>query len=173
MKTATAILIAVLAVLIILLVILDMIGRRDRIPGGKVIYDDLSHGEIPPQVLYSPKFDLSGKPDLLLKRQDQIIPAEVKNMPFTDIYYESHVVQLLAYCLLCEETYHKAPAYGILRYSDRTLEIPYTKKEREKLLMLLQRIRGTRSADRSHNDPRRCAVCGYRDRCEQNLNKTI
>ncbi len=56
-------------------------------------------------------------PDELRRLPDgTIVPVEIKSCrsPRSGVPYPSHRVQLLAYCALVEETYGRAPPYGIL-----------------------------------------------------------
>jgi CRISPR-associated exonuclease Cas4 len=86
--------------------------------------------------------------------------------------YDSHVLQLGAYCLLVESHFGQRPDYGLLRYRNRTFKIPYTELLEMEVLSVIQNIRGKKEleeVDRSHQQPNRCARCGYRDRCDQKI----
>ena len=101
-----------------------------------------------------------------------IIPVEVKSAPAPPEPYDGHVLQLAAYCLLVEENYGVRPPYGIIQYDDDAFEIEYTEDLEEGVLDLLAAMReDSFSADlaRDHDDPRRCARCGFRDACAQAL----
>ena len=101
-----------------------------------------------------------------------MVPVEVKSGAAPEQPYESHVLQLAAYCLLVEEQEGRAPPHGILKYDDRAFEIDYTPALRAELLDALDAIRHdlhARNVDRSHDEPARCGGCGYRQRCEQRL----
>ena len=52
------------------------IKTKYRIPEGKITYTDLDK---PAKALYSRMFNLAGKPDYIVKRDDEYIPVEVKN----------------------------------------------------------------------------------------------
>jgi len=83
---------------------------------------------------------------------------------------------LAAYCLLVAETSGRCPPYGILRYADRTFEIPYTRELEEELLAVLEEMRVDLAAGdgpRNHDAPRRCAACGYREWCEEALGESF
>jgi CRISPR-associated exonuclease Cas4 len=115
---------------------------------------------------------LTGRPDYLVQENGAIIPVEVKSGRAPGLPYDSHIFQLAAYCLLVESTYGKAPPYGLLRYRDRTFSIDYSpslQKELEDLLEAIRRQERSGEADRSHQDPARCARCGYRNICNQRL----
>jgi hypothetical protein len=63
-------------------VLLWLSGRQRRatgLPAGRVVYSDHNEwGEIETP-LYDPTFNLTGKPDYLVERSDEIIPVEVKS----------------------------------------------------------------------------------------------
>ena len=64
-------------------------------------------------------------------------------------------------------------AYGLLRYADATLPVPFTPALRAAVLEAADEIRAPRTAadvPRSHNLPERCTRCGYRAACGQSLN---
>ncbi len=86
------------------------------IPHGRVIYSDLDR---PAKALFSKKLGISGKPDYIIsdKRYGGLIPIEIKSGRAAKPY-RNHVLQLAAYCLLVEETYHKSVPYGIIVYAD-------------------------------------------------------
>ncbi|PJF38087.1 MAG: CRISPR-associated protein Cas4, partial [Phototrophicales bacterium] len=86
--------------------------------------------------------------------------------------WESHVMQLAAYCTLVTETYGIRPPYGIIQYSDQAFAIDYSDELEEELLDLLAEMRQDLYAsdvDRDHEDWRRCASCGVRGACSQRL----
>ncbi len=152
------------------------IGRRQRrasgVPAGQVLYRDTGGGTRVEKPLYDPISGLAGKPDYLVHENGAIIPVEVKSGRAPSLPYDSHVFQLAAYCLLVERTYDKRPPYGVLRYRDRSFRIdfsPALEQELESLLdaIRLQSRRG--EANRSHQEPARCARCGFRSICNQRL----
>ena len=163
--------------LIVLAILLFLLGSRQQeqqgLPSGKVVYDDSSRRggeEIPP--IYSPRLGLAGKPDYIVQHQRYAIPVEVKSRRAPREPYDSHIYQLAAYCLLVEEKYGQRPPYGIIRYSDRSFQIDFTAALEDALMEILGEMRQnslTRSPHRSHEEPRRCAGCGYRDSCEERL----
>ncbi len=70
-----------------------------------------------------------------------------------------------------EESENQASPYGIIKYADAAFEVDYTPAVRRDLLALLDAMRRASrgSARRSHDEPRRCAGCGYRQACDQSL----
>lgn len=171
------ILLAGLVVLAIGLLLLRQ-GRRQAaatgLPAGEVVYDDSGAWEAVEQPLLSRRYGLVGRPDYLVRlragRGEQIIPVEVKSRRRPSTPAESHIMQLATYCLLVEDVHKTRPDYGLLRYADATLKIPYTDELRRAVLETADAIRRGRHArdlDRDHDDPARCAGCGYRNACGQ------
>ena len=161
--------------LLILGLVVLLLGQRTRaaagLPEGEIVYDD-SGAEEAVRPLFSARYGLTGKPDYLLRRGGAIIPVEIKSGRGPAVPYESHVFQLIAYCLLVEEEYGAPPPYGVIRYADRAFEVDYTAAMKRALLLVLEDMRvqaGADDAARSHDEPHRCYVCGYRAVCDQRL----
>jgi CRISPR-associated exonuclease Cas4 len=148
-------------------------GRaRSGLPQGRVVYTDTGGWSRLERPLFSREFSLTGKPDYLVADGADIIPVEVKSGHAPAHPYLSHVLQLAAYCLLVEECYGRRPPYGIVKYADRTFEVDYTPELENRLLATVDRMQAALaegSAPRSHDAPRRCRACGYRQRCDQRL----
>jgi len=148
-------------------------GRaRSGLPQGRVVYTDTGSWSRLERPLFSREFSLTGKPDYLVADGADIIPVEVKSGQAPAHPYLSHVLQLAAYCLLVEECYGRRPPYGVVKYADRTFEVDYTPELENRLLATVDRMRAALaegSAPRSHDAPRRCRACGYRQRCDQRL----
>ena len=161
-----------LALGLILLVIARWGRKQSGLPSGDVVYSDtctLGRIDAP---LFSPNYQLTGKPDYLISQDENIIPVEVKSGPAPPQPYRSHVLQLAAYCLLIDECYQKIPPYGIIRYDNHAFTIPYTEDLEQDLLVVLEDMRADLDNDdapRNHNDPRRCHGCGYREACDERL----
>ena len=146
--------------------------QETGLPAGRVAYVDTGAWDRCERPLFSRRHRLTGRPDYLVRSQTGMIPVEVKSGASPQQPYRAHVLQLAAYCLLVEEQEGRAPAYGILKYRDRTFEIDYTPALRADLLGTLDAMRQalhTRDAARSHEEPGRCRGCGYRDRCDRRL----
>lgn len=162
----------ILAILLIaLLLLMSRIQEHDPIPNGHIIYDDLTK-DTKTRTLYSKKYRISGKPDLILRRGFHFIPVEIKNMRAPEKAYEGHIAQLMAYCLLIEENFGKKPKYGILKYRDRTYEITYTISRKTSLISTINEMRGINDFEevhRKHQAENRCIYCGFRDLCTENL----
>ena len=142
------------------------------LPGGQVIYSDTrAWGEVE-KPFYDPMTGLTGKPDYVVKKGNQLMPVEVKSSQVTDSPYDSHIYQLAAYCYLIEQETGTRPQYGILHYPARTFRIDYTPKLETALLELISEIRYQERrtvVNRSHETPRRCASCGFQETCKQSL----
>lgn len=150
---------------------------RTGLPGGKVLYSDTGAEEAVEQPLRSHRYGLVGRPDYLLVREEKgqkvIVPVEVKSRRTPNPPHPGHTLQLGAYCLLVEETYAVTVTYGLLRYADATLPVPFTPELRAAVLKAADQIRAARTAGdvpRGHDVAERCTHCGYRTVCGQSLN---
>jgi CRISPR-associated exonuclease Cas4 len=166
-----------LAILLFLLGLILLWLARGRqkasgLPGGRIIYTDAQHWKPVEKPLYDPGLGLTGRPDYLIEKGEQIIPVEVKSSRAPEAPYDSHIFQLAAYCRLVQVIYGKPPPYGILHYSNRTFAIDYTAELETALINLLGEMREKdrqKEIDRSHDSASRCQRCGYRSVCEQKL----
>ncbi|MFZ1753758.1 MAG: PD-(D/E)XK nuclease family protein [Caldilineaceae bacterium] len=151
-------------------------GRRQwqeaGLPVGEVVYSDTGQWEKQEQPLISRRYGLVGRPDYLVRvtenGQTVPIPVEVKSRRRPAQPYASHILQLATYCLLVEDVQKVRPPYGLLRYADATLRIPFSDELRGQVLETAQAIRAARSApdvNRNHQDFPRCRACGYRRAC--------
>jgi CRISPR-associated exonuclease Cas4 len=146
--------------------------RETGVPTGRIIYADPGGWLRAEKPLYDARTGLTGKPDYLVKQGDLIIPVEVKSIYAPPVPYDSHILQLAAYCHLVQAQYNVRPTHGLLRYNNRTLAIDYTPELETQLMETLAEMRACSAsgrADRSHNAPRRCASCGFRKVCDQKL----
>src|SRR5437879_12680200 len=73
-----------------------------------------------PKLFVSKKHGLSGRPDAIVMDGDHHIPVELKTgrVPRGPLF--SHILQVVAYCVLLEEEFGKPPQDGILPHGDRT-----------------------------------------------------
>jgi CRISPR-associated exonuclease Cas4 len=144
--------------------------RRHGLPGGRVVYSDTGAEERPARALYSPRYDLTGKPDYLVNTREGVVPVEVKPERDHPEPHESHLLQVLAYCLLLEDADGKRPPYGLLRYRNDTFKVDYNDDTRSYLLGVIEEMREARTHEevhRSHEQPGRCRGCAYRDVCDE------
>ncbi|MCY4115739.1 MAG: CRISPR-associated protein Cas4 [Caldilineaceae bacterium] len=146
--------------------------RRSGLPAGELLYRDVGTWQATERPLRSRRYGLVGRPDYLMQTREGadvfVVPVEVKSRARPRRPYTSHVLQLATYCLLVEENFGSAPPYGVLRYADDTLRIPYTDELRGRVLETADAIRQARGASdvrRSHRQSSRCAACGYRAAC--------
>lgn len=146
--------------------------QETGLPQGEVIYDDSGQWEKQERPLFSRRYGLVGRPDYLVRAgndgENAPIPVEVKSRRRPPEPYASHILQLATYCLLVEDVHKVRPPYGLLRYADATLRIPFTDQLREQVLQAADSIRAARAAadqHRDHQDPNRCRNCGYRRAC--------
>jgi CRISPR-associated exonuclease Cas4 len=142
------------------------------LPGGKVIYSDTKDWGTVDKPFYDPLLGLTGKPDYVVKKGNQLIPVEVKSSRVIEAPYDSHIFQLAAYCYLIEKQTGNRPHYGILHYPSRTFRVDYTQKLESALLDLISDIRYQErrtTVNRSHDVEKRCVNCGYQENCNQSL----
>jgi CRISPR-associated exonuclease Cas4 len=157
------------------LLLLFVAGRRQKaagLPPGRVIYDDTRGWNPTEKPLFDALHAIAGKPDYLVEQNGRIIPVEVKSGFAPEQPHESHLFQLAAYCRLVEYTTGKRPPYGILSYRNRIFAVDYTPELEQQLIDLLTEMRQQARRgplDRSHEEPARCARCGYRGVCNQKL----
>ena len=141
----------------------------------RIVYSDTGAWEKTEKPLFSRRYALAGKPDYIVEDQGAIIPIEVKPNRVAPLPRESDVMQLMAYGLLIEETLGQgraAPRYGLLKYRDAVFQVDFTDELRAELIELMRAMRrdaSQRDVERSHNQARRCAACGYRSECNQAL----
>ena len=169
---------AILAALLAVLLLWQAARRRHKtgLPPGRVVYTDTSQwGEVT-KPLYDSVYGLTGKPDYIVVKDGKRIPVEVKSSVAPRQPYEGHVFQLAAYCLLIERASGIRPPHGILHYRDNTYAIDYTAELEARLVELLVEIRqceSRKAPKRSHDEPARCARCGYRSVCDERITADI
>jgi CRISPR-associated exonuclease Cas4 len=163
-------------VLIVIALILFLVSRRQQrcsgLPSLKVVYTDTKMWNRVEKPLYDPVLGLTGKPDYLVMEKDLIIPLEVKSGFAPAIPYDSHILQLVAYCMLVWSMYKKRPTHGFIHYANRTFAVDFTPQLEEEFRDLVSEIHHcdrSQNPSRSHESPERCRSCGYRDICDQKL----
>ena len=164
---------ALIAAAVLFLWLANRQRSQAGLPAGRISYTDVGEWQPNHQALYDPKLGLAGKPDYLVYVNGVPVPVEVKSGRTPTAPYDSHIIQLAAYCYLVEVTTGKEPPYGLLRYPQETFEIDYTPELRAELLELVEAIRADSRRrtppERSHENARRCSGCGYRETCDQRL----
>jgi CRISPR-associated exonuclease Cas4 len=165
---------AAIALLALAALALALSARYGRLHGirGEVVYSDTGASELPAKALYAPRYGLTGKPDYLVRTPRGLVPVEVKPGRTDPEPQQSHLLQVLAYCLLLEDSEGKPPPYGLLRYRDDTFKVDYNPQTRAYILEVLEEIKLARNlpeVHRNHEQPARCRACAYRDLCEEAL----
>jgi CRISPR-associated exonuclease Cas4 len=163
------------AALVVLAVLLLAWSARMRqssgLPSGRVLLSDTGIEERG-KPLYSERYGLAGTPDYIVDTPRGAVPVEVKPSRTESEPHESHLLQVLAYCLLIEETWGKRPPHGLLRYKHDTFKVDYNKQTRAYLIQMLQEMRAAErqvEVPRSHDIPARCRACAYNRICDQSL----
>lgn len=157
------------------LAVLWLSGRQRAglgVPEGRVVYTDTGAQRRLEQPLFDEDLQLVGRPDYLVESAEGLVPVEVKSGYTPRKPYDSHIYQLAAYCLLVARNFNKRPAYGIIRYPQRSFRIEFTQALEKQLLALLDGMReGIFSPElhRSHQIAARCSSCGYRQLCNERL----
>jgi CRISPR-associated exonuclease Cas4 len=153
--------------------ILSIRQRRNAgLPEGRIIYIDTTKLRRTEGTFFSPALSVAGRPDYLVNRGGVIVPVEVKSSAAPISPHSSHIHQLAVYALLVEEQFGNLPPFGILKYKDRTLEIPMTPALMQTTRMILESMQtdvAEKEILRSHDEPARCRKCGFRSACGQPL----
>jgi len=138
--------------------------KQDRIPNGKIQYTDLNK---PAQPLFSKRYRLTGKPDYIVKKGQQLIPFEVKNTNKKNPQ-KNHIMQLAAYCHLLEENYKQFVPYGVLSYNNEEYPIQFDPKlrfELENTITTIRSLQNKKNIPLNHNDPKKCVYCSMKKYC--------
>ncbi len=150
-----------------------LLHQASRLPAGDVLYSDAGAWFPAGETLVAPDLKLAGRPDYLVAQDDgQIVPVELKSGRAPQRPYESHVLQLAAYCLLVDRHYGTRPSHGILQYEDRAFSVEFSPQLEDDLLHLLAEMRAARyepALSRDHDSVGRCRQCGFHGVCEQAL----
>jgi CRISPR-associated exonuclease Cas4 len=110
-------------------------SRSFGILKNETIYSDTE--ENPGEILVAKTVPLRGKPDYLIKDGKYIIPVEYKSGKTPSSPYLNHTMQLMAYCLLVEETYGIRPPGGYIRYPQNEFKIAYTSEAETSLRQVI------------------------------------
>ena len=165
-----------LAVLALLFLILSTRQRKAAgLPSGRVVYSDTQEWAKVEKPLFDPLLSLTGKPDYLVEQNGRLVPVEVKSGWAPDAPREGHLFQLAAYCLLVERSTGKRPPYGLIAYRNRTFAVDYTPELESRLVDLLteiHRMEHQASLHRSHEEPSRCAACGFLSICDEKIKRS-
>ena len=139
-----------------------------NLPSGKIHYSDDMRGAT---LLVSRTHMLSGRPDMIVERDGELIPVEVKTGRVPRGPFFSHILQIAVYCLILEDT-RRRPPYGIIRYGEKEFRIDYTDELKalvlEKIALMRDQMR-TGIVHRNHHRPGKCRNCSRRDHCPERL----
>ncbi|HQD50722.1 MAG TPA: CRISPR-associated protein Cas4 [Defluviitaleaceae bacterium] len=131
----------------------DIVVKKPKlgIRAARLIYTDQHESKKDPnveygKVLYSPKYDLRGKPDYIFEKilSKNLIPVELKSATIKEDNiqpYEGDLMQLAAYFLIIEDVYKKRPKEGRLIYNNYMFIIKNTWFLRRKVKNLLADMR--------------------------------
>lgn len=120
----------------------------------------------------SEKYGLRGKPDYIIEKEGEYIPVEEKTgrVPKGPLF--SHMIQIIAYCMLAEDSLGKKPSYGILRYTGNIYRITYDENLKELVLQFRENILDAMKegeAHRNHDRKGKCINCSRRELCPERL----
>lgn len=143
---------------------------RSGIPEGRVASQDADRRRELHRPLVSLRYGLTGKPDYMVETAEGLVPVEVKSRDsLSSGPYASDSAQLIAYCVLVEDAIGVTPPYGVIQYADRPWRVQYNRQMRERVLLVIQRMRDASESHRSHTQPGRCCACGFRTVCEERI----
>ena len=124
-------------------------------------------------LLIDEEIGIRGRPDQIVKIDNQFIPVEQKTGKIPKEPHDSHRMQLLAYLHLVSNTTGIASDYGILRYGGEALfTVPWNDTAKADLtnsIQEVQRIMVEGGAKRNHEREGKCRNCSRRKMCPQSL----
>ena len=116
---------------------------------------------------------LRGRPDQIVKIDNQFIPVEQKTGKIPVHPHDSHRMQLLAYIHLVSKTTNSEPEYGILRYGgDSLFTVAWDQTGKTDLyqsIQEVQRLMVEGGAKRNHEREGKCRNCSRLASCPQSL----
>ncbi|HUT00032.1 MAG TPA: Dna2/Cas4 domain-containing protein [Candidatus Thermoplasmatota archaeon] len=134
------------------------------IPEGMILYSDLN---VPATPFFSKRSRLTGKPDYIIRRENHVIPVEVKSGGGSHPHH-SQILQLAAYCQILEDTSGVFVPEGILVYNNVPYTISFDPKLRFELESVMKTMRASLrsgSVQRNHQEAGRCRRCSMRRYC--------
>lgn len=134
---------------------------RQRFAPGVIVYSDFS--------LLDDEWDLVGKPDYVMWGTAGLIPVDLKNRDSPAVLFESHRLQMIAYCRLVEKAYGSRPPYALVQYLDDLKEVTYDADAESSLRVHLDRMNVAEAAtrvERDHESAAKCAGCSHRNYCD-------
>ena len=116
---------------------------------------------------------IRGRPDQIVKIDNDFIPVEQKTGKVPNNPHDSHRMQLLAYIHLVSKTTQTEPEYGILRYGGNSLfTVAWDDAAKVDLfgsVQEIQRLMVEGGAKRNHERKGKCRNCSRRAKCPQSL----
>ena len=169
--------IGVLLLLVLGLLLLLAAYRLRQVarPTGHVDHADAEvEAYVPHGPLISLRHRLAGQPHGLLRLLEsrEVVPVYVIEAPAPASPSHSTRLKIGAFCLLTELVYDQSVPYGLVRYADEDIPINYTPGLSQLLedhLTAMAIAAGSRSVDRSHDDPTVCRACPVQADCDQAL----
>ena len=140
--------------------------EKYNIKNGKITYSDLNKAG---KSFFSKRYKITGKPDYIVKRNNNYIPVEIKTGQHINPQ-KNHIIQLACYCHLLEENYGNFVPYGILVYENgNNFRIPFDPKMRYELennLVNMRKMIKKGKFIRNHNNPNKCKNCSMQIYCK-------
>jgi len=141
---------------------------KEELPSGKIRYTDDMKGA---RLLISKTYMLSGRPDMIVERDGQLIPVEIKTGRVPRGPFFSHILQIAVYCLILEDT-RSRPPYGLIRYREKEFKIVFDDDLRDLVLEKTDLMRSQIKSGvvhRNHHRPGKCHNCSRRENCPERL----
>jgi CRISPR-associated exonuclease Cas4 len=140
--------------------------KRSGIPEGRILHADSEKRLDLRKTFFSPRLMLAGRPDAVLVDGGWHIPVEIKIREPPENPFESHIMQLAAYCFLLEEAGYRVRE-GVLVYKGKKVKefrIPYTDELKARLILIVDEMRRIGGIPpRIHS--RKCETCSVREHC--------
>ena len=125
----------------------------------------------PEKPLFSPRYQLAGKPDYIIRQPNGWFPVEVKSGQYHQPQ-PHHTMQLAAYCALVEDTYKQFVPQGVLVYPTGSFTVLFNPEQRfhlEKTIQQMKQFKTAKVVQRNHQDTHKCRACSMRQFCSQKL----
>ncbi|MGE0373643.1 MAG: hypothetical protein AB7Q01_17420, partial [Gammaproteobacteria bacterium] len=167
-------LLALAAVAFILWLLLRGRAQDTGLPAGEILYSD-TDAERLERPLVSHRYQLTGKPDYIIRARAGTFPLEIKSRRIPPQGpREGDIAQVWVCCLLVEEETGTPVRFGMLQYANQKRTVPFGERERAEILAILQEMRmleGAPDVGRSHDHAGKCRQCGFNppDVCGQAL----
>ncbi|OGP48940.1 MAG: CRISPR-associated protein Cas4 [Deltaproteobacteria bacterium GWF2_42_12] len=118
--------------------------------------------------LYSERYALSGKVDLLIKTKDSYYPVDFKYT--TSQPHKNHLYQLLGYAIILEDVYNRNVDKGFVYLIPKEDAVVFdltgkVKEETKNLLDDIRKMIHCQQIPPPVNSPAKCLDCEYRNFC--------